>query len=161
MDGVYGHPIVGRVTGDIDPRREGTLEWVTRLSRLIDGVRMRSKTGGAFLNRPDLTKMMGSRRRYLLEALAAFALFCLLTGLSRRAPEALHAAALSGLVFPLVWAKATKAWAEMGFTADGLIPAIAWGIGTGVIAWLTGYVTVAERSLAADEGIQLAVGVPV
>jgi membrane protease YdiL (CAAX protease family) len=69
--------------------------------------------------------------------------------------------ALAGLVFPLAWGKVTGRWGDMGFTRDHLTGAVGWGIGTGLISCLIGYLTVPERSLAADAGRQLAVGIPV
>ncbi len=113
------------------------------------------------MNRSDTGKTTGRSRKCLLEALLASALFYLLTVLSRIVPEALHAVALVGLLSPLIWGILTEDWVEMGFRADDLIRAVAWGVGTGLIACLIGYMTVAERALAADVGVQLAVGVPV
>jgi membrane protease YdiL (CAAX protease family) len=96
----------------------------------------------------------------LVEALGGFAVFCALTFASRYLPPALHVMALAGLLFPLAWGKATGRWAEMGFTGRNLPAAVGWGVGTGLLSCLIGFLTVAERSLAPDAGRQLAVGIP-
>jgi membrane protease YdiL (CAAX protease family) len=72
----------------------------------------------------------------------------------------LHVTALTGLAFPLVWGKVTGRWADMGFTRQGLPAAIGWGVGSGLISCLIGFLAVPERSLASDVGLQLAVGIP-
>jgi len=98
--------------------------------------------------------------RNLLEALGVFGLFCALTFASRRVPAALHAMAVFGLLLPLAWGKATGRWAEMGFTGEKLPAALSWGIATGLVSCLIGFLTVPERSLAPHAGLQLAVGIP-
>jgi membrane protease YdiL (CAAX protease family) len=98
--------------------------------------------------------------RSLIEAAVAFGVFCSLTAASRRVEMALHAMALAGLLFPLVWGRVTGRWAEMGFRGDGIPGAVVWGVGAGVLSCVIGYLTVPDRGLAADAGRQLAVGVP-
>jgi membrane protease YdiL (CAAX protease family) len=48
----------------------------------------------------------------------------------------------------------------MGFTGQRWAQALGWGIGTGLVSCLVGFLTVSERSLAPDAGLQLAAGVP-
>jgi len=86
--------------------------------------------------------------------------FCGLTAASRRFDAALHVMALTGLLFPLVWGRMTGRWADVGFAKDGLGGAVAWGVGTGLVACLIGYLTVPERSLTEDVWRQLAIGAP-
>jgi membrane protease YdiL (CAAX protease family) len=107
------------------------------------------------------TPIEGRSGRSLIEAVAVFGGFCFLTAASRRVEVALHAMALTGLLFPLVWGKVTGRWAEMGVSGDGIPGALVWGVGGGVITSTIGYLTVPERNLAADVGRQLALGVPV
>jgi membrane protease YdiL (CAAX protease family) len=101
-----------------------------------------------------------ARESSLIEAAAALGVFYAVTAASRRVEVALYAMALAGLLFPLAWGKVTGQGAEMGFTGDGLPDALAWGVGTGIVSSIIGYVTVPERSLTADVGRQLAVGIP-
>lgn len=68
--------------------------------------------------------------------------------------------ALVGLLAPLAWGMATGRWSEMGFTGHRLPGAVVWGLGTGLVSCLIGYLTVSERSLTSDAGRQLAVGIP-
>jgi len=98
--------------------------------------------------------------RHLFEALGVFGLFCALTFASRYIPAALHATAMFGLLLPLAWGTVTGQWAEMGFAVDNVASALGWGFGTGLVSCLVGFLTVPERSLAPDVGLQLAVGVP-
>lgn len=107
------------------------------------------------------TSRNGIGGKSLIEAVVAFGAFCFLAAVSRRVDSALHAMALAGLLFPLVWAKATGCWAEMGFRGDRIPDALLWGVGAGVISSVIGYLVVPERGLAADAGRQLAVGIPV
>ena len=100
-------------------------------------------------------------RRLLAEARLVFAFYCSLTALSRWMPPALHVTALFGLAFPLIWGWVTGRWAEMGFTCQELPTALAWGLGSGLVSCLIGFLAVPERSLAPDVGLQLAVGIPV
>jgi len=102
----------------------------------------------------------GTDGESLVEAAVAFIVFCYLTAASHRVDAALHAMALAGLAFPLVWAKVTGRWAEMGFVRDGVSSALLWGVGTGVVSCVIGYLAVPERRMAADVGRQLAVGIP-
>jgi membrane protease YdiL (CAAX protease family) len=99
-------------------------------------------------------------RRALFEAFAAYAVFCAVTFLIRYLPLAMPVMALGGIAFPLAWGKSTGRWAEMGFTRRNAAAAVCWGVGTGLVTSLIGFLTVQERSLAPDLGLELAVGIP-
>jgi len=103
----------------------------------------------------------GNGHRQLVEALVGWVSFCSLSLLSRFVPLAVHLMAISGILFPLAWGKFTGNWTAMGFTRRNTGRAVRWGIGAGVATALIGFVTVKERSLAPDWGLQLAVGIPI
>jgi membrane protease YdiL (CAAX protease family) len=75
-------------------------------------------------------------------------------------PAALHVMALTGLLVPLAWGIATRRWADMGFRGQNLTVAVEWGLGTGLVSCLIGFLSVPERTLAPDAARQLAVGIP-
>jgi membrane protease YdiL (CAAX protease family) len=108
----------------------------------------------------DVRTKAVQKRRALTEAIVGYAAFCAISLLSQVVPLALPLMVISGLTLPLAWGKRTGDWERMGFTRRNPGAAILWGSGAGVATSLIGFVTVPERSLPADLGLELAVGVP-
>jgi membrane protease YdiL (CAAX protease family) len=67
---------------------------------------------------------------------------------------------LSGIALPLAWGRMTGNWEFMGFTRRNMGSAIGWGLAAGIATSLIGFVTLQERSLPPDLGLELAVGIP-
>jgi membrane protease YdiL (CAAX protease family) len=101
-----------------------------------------------------------TKRKSLAEALIALFVFCGLSVLSRFAPAVFLLVVVSGIAFPLIWAKFTKDWAAIGFTRRNLGQALLWGLGTGlllaVVVWFT-----TEHKATSFFLLQLAVGIPI
>jgi len=101
-----------------------------------------------------------NKRKPLAEALIALVAFCGLSVLSRFVPAVFLLVVVSGIAFPLVWARLTKDWAAVGFTRRRLGQALLWGLGIGlllaVVAWFT-----TEHKTAPFFLLQLAVGIPI
>jgi len=100
-------------------------------------------------------------RRHLMEAVIAYAVFCGLSGLSRFFPPLFLLVVVSGIAFPLLWAKFTGGWASIGFTRRNLGQALLWGLGAGVLFTLYIYISLPEEpSFSPLLVLQLAVGIP-
>jgi len=109
----------------------------------------------------DQTNPKKETHRHLIEAVIAYAVFCGLSFLSRFVLPVFLLVVISGLAFPLVWAKITRSWASIGFTRRNLGQALLWGLGTGIAIML--YIFVAsgeERTLPSILELQLVVGIP-
>jgi membrane protease YdiL (CAAX protease family) len=98
---------------------------------------------------------------HLVEALVGSAAFCAISLLSLSVPLALPLMVLSGIAVPLAWGKMTGTWEFMGFTRRNMGSALRWGLAAGVATSLIGLVMVKERSLPANLGLELAVGIPI
>ena len=109
----------------------------------------------------DQTNPKKETHRHLIEAVIAYAVFCGLSFLSRFVSPVFLLVVISGLAFPLVWAKITRGWASIGFTRRNLGQALLWGLGTGLAIMLYIFVTSGEeRTLPFMLELQLAVGIP-
>lgn len=107
------------------------------------------------------THAKGKARKHLIEAVIAYTAFCVVSFLSRFVLPVFLIIVISGLVFPLIWAKLTGGWASIGFKRKNLRQALLWGLGTGLTIML--YILIAsgkERTLPSMLELQLAVGIP-
>jgi len=100
------------------------------------------------------------KRKPLAEALIALVAFCGLSVLSRFVPAVFLLVVISGIAFPLVWAKLTKDWAAVGFTRRKLGQALLWGLGIGLLLAVAVWFTT-EHKTAPFFLLQLAVGIPI
>lgn len=100
-------------------------------------------------------------RRHLIEAAIAYVAFCGLSVLSRFVLLVFLLVVVSGIAFPLAWARFTRDWAAIGFTRRNLRQALLWGLGAGLVTSLIGFLTAEERSFAPMLGLQLGVGIPI
>lgn len=104
----------------------------------------------------------GTTRRHLAEAVIAYLAFCGLSILSRYVMPAFLLVVVSGIAFPLAWAKLTRDWTAIGFTRRKLGQALLWGLGAGLAGML--YVFLGARGDALPTppmlGLQLAFGIP-
>ena len=102
----------------------------------------------------------GIKRRPLTEALIALVAFCGLSVLSRFVLPVFLLVVVSGIAFPLIWARFTNSWTAIGFTRRNLGQALLWGLGAGVllltIEWFT-----TDHKIAPFFLLQLAVGIPI
>jgi membrane protease YdiL (CAAX protease family) len=98
---------------------------------------------------------------HLLQALVGAAAYCAISLLSFAVPLALSLMVLTGIALPLIWGRITGAWAFIGFTRRNMAPAVGWGLAAGVTTSLIGLVVLPERSVPADLGSELAVGIPI
>lgn len=100
-------------------------------------------------------------RRHLMEAVIAYAAFCGLSGLSRFFSPLFLLVVVSGIAFPLLWAKFAGSWSSIGFTRRNLGQALLWGLGAGVLFTLYTYISLSEEpSFSPLLVLQLAVGIP-
>ncbi len=100
-------------------------------------------------------------QRHLVEAVIAYVAFCGLSVLSRFVPLVFPLVVVSGIAFPLVWAKLTRDWAAIGFTRRNLRQALLWGVGAGLVFTLYIYISLPEEpSFTPMLVLQLAVGIP-
>lgn len=101
-------------------------------------------------------------QRHLIEAVIAYAAFCGLSVLSRFFLPVFLLVVVSGIAFPLVWAKLTRDWAAIGFTRRNLAQALLWGLGAGLVSIVyTLVVFREEQSFPPMLGLQLAIGIPI
>ena len=82
----------------------------------------------------DQTDSKRETKKPLIEAVIAYIVFCGLSFLSRFAPAMFLLVVVSGIVFPLIWAKFTKSWRSIGFTRQNLKYALLWGLGGGLVS---------------------------
>jgi len=69
---------------------------------------------------------------------------------------------LTGIVFPLIWAKKHHNWAEIGFRRGNLAKAVLWGIGAGLATSIYIYLIFGRnRDIPEMVGLQLIVGTPI
>jgi membrane protease YdiL (CAAX protease family) len=89
------------------------------------------------------------------------AIFFLLTALGHTDSAFISLMALMGLGFPLIYAWQTDAWAQMGFTRYKALPALGWGLATGLVSALAGLWVVNRWALVENWGLELLVGLPI
>lgn len=97
-----------------------------------------------------------------LEALLAYAVFAGLSLLSRFVPPVFLLVVVSGIAFPLLWARRTRDWAGIGFTRRNVGPALAWGLAAGAVG-VAATVLIARLDPFPEPvlpGAQLLVGIP-
>jgi membrane protease YdiL (CAAX protease family) len=93
-------------------------------------------------------------------AVIVFLVFCGLSLLSQVAYLFFGLVTLMGIGFPLASGKVTGNWREMGFTREGLGPALCWGVAGGILTSLIGVAVLPELAIPPNLGLQLAIGVP-
>jgi len=77
-----------------------------------------------------------SNKRDLIESVIAVAVFFALSYLSRFIVPLFGLVVLSGIIFPIVWAKVKKDWPSIGFTKKSTGKAFLWGIGSGAVIFV-------------------------
>jgi len=98
----------------------------------------------------------------LLGSVLAYLVFCGLGLISRYVPPVFALFLIYGIVFPIVWAKATHDWSSMGLMRRNLGEAIRWGIGLGVLWGIYTYLVFPpDVGFPPIWGIQVAIAVPV
>jgi len=108
----------------------------------------------------DLHKA-GSRKP-VVEALIGYGAFCVLGLASRFVPAVFVLFVAYGIVFPLAWAGVTHRWVALGFSRHNLGPALAWGVGAGLVwAAYTYLFFHQEGPLPPLWGLQVAVSLPI
>jgi membrane protease YdiL (CAAX protease family) len=100
-------------------------------------------------------------RNPLVEAVAAYVVFCCLSILSRFVAPLFLVVVLSGITFPLVWAKLTKDWSAIGFTRQKRGQALLWGLGAGLLLMVVIWLGSDRRQPGPLFWVQLAVAIPV
>lgn len=98
------------------------------------------KTG----NQANLKK---ENHRQLIESVIVYAVFCSLSFFNRFVLPVFLLVVVSGLAFPLVWAKFTRSWTAIGFTRRNLEQALLWGLGTRLAVMLYVPVTSEKNEL--------------
>lgn len=100
--------------------------------------------------------------RSIAEAVVAYTAFCALSFSSRFVPAILLLVVISGIAFPLIWAKLTRSWASIGFTRLNLRQALMWGMGAGIATVVYIFLSFSgERLFPPMLGVQLAIGIPI
>jgi len=101
-------------------------------------------------------------KKYLIEAVIAYVVFCGLSVSSRFVPPVFFLVVVSGIAFPLVWAKLTRDWVSIGFTRRNLGQALLWGLGAGLVS-IVYIVIMFGRGYSSPPmlGLQLAIGIPI
>jgi len=101
-------------------------------------------------------------QRHLIEAAIAYVAFCGVSLLSRFVPPVFLLVPVSGIAFPLIWAKITRSWTSIGFTRQNLGQALLWGVGAGLVSGLYTFLMFREeQSFPPMLGLQLAIGIPI
>jgi len=77
-----------------------------------------------------------TNKRDLIEAAVAVAIFFIISYLSRFVTPLFGLVVLSGIIFPLIWAKVKKDWNLIGFTKKSTGKAFLWGLGSGVVIFI-------------------------
>ncbi len=75
-------------------------------------------------------------KRDLIEVIIGTAIFCIISYLSRFIIPLFGIIVISGIAFPLIWAKIKKDWAFIGFTKKSIGKAFIWGTGSGAVIFL-------------------------
>jgi membrane protease YdiL (CAAX protease family) len=96
-----------------------------------------------------------------IQVLIVFFLFCSLSWFSQFFYPLFGLVTMLGMALPLVWGQRTGRWTEMGFTRHNLRSALLWGLIGGIFTALIGIAVLPSRSLPAQIGLQLAIGVPI
>jgi len=100
--------------------------------------------------------------RSFIQASVAFVLFCGISALSRVIAPLFFLMILTGIVFPLIWAKRHHRWAEIGFRREKIFRAIFWGIGAGLATSIYTYLVFGRNQGLPDMvGLQLLIGTPI
>lgn len=101
-------------------------------------------------------------RRDLIEAIIAYGAFCGLSVLTRVFLSVFLLVEVSGIAFPLVWAKLTRSWSSIGFTRRNLGQALLWGLGAGLVSIVCTVIVFGRgQSSPPMLGLQLAIGIPI
>ncbi len=79
---------------------------------------------------------MSKRKKELIEAAIATAIFFAISYLSRFVIPMFGLVVISGIAFPLIWAKIKKDWTSIGFTKKSIGKAFLWGTGSGLLIFL-------------------------
>jgi len=77
-----------------------------------------------------------NNKRDLIESIIGVAIFFTISYLSRLIIPLFGLVVLSGIIFPLVWAKVKKDWPSIGFTKKSTGKAFLLGIGSGSVIFL-------------------------
>lgn len=100
-------------------------------------------------------------RNLLVEALIGYGVFCALGLVSRFIPVVFVLFVAYGIVFPLMWAGATRNWSAVGFSRRNLLSALAWGLAAGIVWSVYTYVFFRQgRRLPPLWGLQVAFALP-
>ena len=101
-------------------------------------------------------------RNLLVEALLGYGVFCALGLVSRSIPVVFVLFVAYGIVFPLMWAGATRNWGAAGFSRRNLSSALALGLAAGVAWSVYTYAFFRQgRSLPPLWGLQVAIAFPI
>jgi membrane protease YdiL (CAAX protease family) len=100
--------------------------------------------------------------RNLIQASVVFVLFCGISALSRLIDLLFFFMILTGIAFPLIWAKKGHRWYEIGFRREKIVGAIFWGIGAGLATGVYTYLVFGKNQGIPDMiGLQLLIGTPI
>jgi len=75
-------------------------------------------------------------KRDLIEALIGTAILCIMSYLSRFIIPLFGLVLVTGIAFPLIWAKVKKDWASIGFTRKSIGRAFIWGFVSGAVIFI-------------------------
>ena len=102
------------------------------------------------------------KRISLIQASVAFILFCGISALGRVTAPLFFLMILTGIAFPLIWAKKSDGWDEIGFRREKIALAIFWGIGAGLATSVYTYFVFGKNQGFSDMiGLQLLIGTPI
>jgi len=102
------------------------------------------------------------KRISLIQASVAFILFCGISALGRVTAPLFFLMILTGIAFPLIWAKKSDGWDEIGFRREKIVLAIFWGIGAGLATSVYTYFVFGKNQGFSDMiGLQLLIGTPI
>jgi membrane protease YdiL (CAAX protease family) len=80
--------------------------------------------------------LKGTDIKALIESIIAVAIFFTVSYLSRLVLPLFGLVVLSGIIFPLIWAKVKKDWPSIGFTKKSTGKAFLLGIGSGTVIFV-------------------------
>lgn len=75
-------------------------------------------------------------KRDLIEVIIGTTIFCIISYLSRFIIPLFGIVLITGIAFPLIWAKIKKDWTSIGFTKKSTGKAFLWGLGSGMVIFL-------------------------
>lgn len=102
------------------------------------------------------------KNRNLIQASVVFVLFCGISALSRVTAPLFFLMILTGIAFPLIWAKKLHRWEEIGFRREKIVRAIFWGIAAGLATSIYTYFVFGKNLGFPDTvGLQLLIGTPI